>query len=74
VFTFGDAVFFGSLGSLRLNAPIVGVARTPDGSGYWLAGADGGVFTFGDATFLGSVPGSGVLHAPVVGIAATGTS
>ena len=33
-----------------LNAPIVGIAATPDGRGYWLVGADGGVFAFGDAT------------------------
>ena len=34
-----------------LNAPIVGIAATPDGRGYWLVAADGGVFTFGDAAF-----------------------
>jgi hypothetical protein len=30
-----------------LNAPIVGITSTPDGGGYWLVAADGGVFTFG---------------------------
>jgi hypothetical protein len=51
-----QAPFFGSLPSLGItpNAPIVDVAATPDGGGYWLLGADGGVFTFGDATFYGS--------------------
>ena len=34
--------------------PIVGMAATPDGRGYWLVAADGGVFTFGDAQFYGS--------------------
>jgi beta-lactamase class A len=53
-----------------LNAPIVGIAPTPDGGGYWLAAADGGVFTFGDARFTGSL-GAVTLNAPIVGIAPT---
>ena len=52
--------FFGSVpGSLaagqHLVAPIVGIAVTHSGSGYWEVGADGGVFNYGDAPFLGSV-------------------
>jgi len=39
----------------NVNAPIVGMAATPSGHGYWLVAADGGVFAFGDATFLGNV-------------------
>ena len=35
---------------------VVGFAATPDGHGYWLLGADGGVFSFGDAQFYGSLP------------------
>jgi cell wall-associated NlpC family hydrolase len=54
VFTFGDAAFYGSTGAIRLNQPIVGMAPTPDGEGYWLVASDGGVFTFGDAAFYGS--------------------
>ncbi len=48
--------FFGSLPGLGIVpvAPIVGIAATPDGDGYWLVGADGGVFAFGDAHFFGS--------------------
>jgi beta-lactamase class A len=53
-----------------LNAPIVGIAPTPDGGLYWLAAADGGVFTFGDARFTGSL-GAVTLNAPIVGIAPT---
>jgi hypothetical protein len=70
VFTFGDAGYFGSTGSIRLNRPIVGMAATPDGGGYWLVASDGGVFTFGDAGYFGS---TGALHlnAPIVGMAAT---
>jgi hypothetical protein len=56
IFSFGDAAFWGSTGSLRLNRPIVGMAATADGGGYWLVGADGGIFGFGRARFEGSVP------------------
>jgi N-acetylmuramoyl-L-alanine amidase len=52
------------------NAPIVGMAATPDGNGYWLVASDGGVFAYGDARFFGSA-GSVVLNAPIVGMAAT---
>ena len=37
---------------LRLNAPVVGMAATPDGGGYWLVAADGGIFSYGDAGVL----------------------
>ena len=57
VFTFGDAGFYGSLGDVDLNAPIVDMCPTPTGAGYWLLGADGGVFTFGDAAFYGAATG-----------------
>ena len=51
---FGDAGFYGSRGAMPLNQPIVGMAATPDGEGYWLVASDGGVFAFGDAGFFGS--------------------
>jgi hypothetical protein len=35
----------------------VSMAATPDGGGYWLLAADGGVFSYGDATFYGSEVG-----------------
>ena len=53
----------------NLNAPIVGMAPTPDGAGYWMVGSDGGVFTSGDAGFYGST-GNLHLNKPVVGMAA----
>jgi hypothetical protein len=53
-----------------LAKPIVGMAATPDGGGYWLVGADGGVFSFGDAVFHGGTGGTR-LNAPIVGMAAT---
>jgi hypothetical protein len=70
IFTFGNAGFYGSEGGMALNKPVVGMATTPDGKGYWLVGSDGGVFTFGGATFYGSMGGM-ALNAPVVGMAAT---
>jgi hypothetical protein len=70
VFTYGDAAFHGSAGSLRLSAPVVGMAATSDGGGYWLVASDGGVFAYGDAVFHGSA-GSLHLNAPVVDMAAT---
>jgi hypothetical protein len=60
----------GSPGGAGLLAPAVGLAATPDGRGYWLASADGGVFPFGDASFHNSMAGT-PLARPVVGIAAT---
>lgn len=39
----------------KVNAPVIGMAATPTGKGYWLVCADGGVFTFGDAEFFGNV-------------------
>ena len=41
----------------RSNAPIVGIAATADGGGYWEVASDGGIFAFGDATFYGSMGG-----------------
>jgi len=68
IFSF-NAPFYGSMGGKPLDAPIVGMAATPDGGGYWLVAADGGIFSFGDARFYGSMGGK-PLDAPVVGMAA----
>jgi hypothetical protein len=69
IFAFGSASFYGSMGGQPLNAPIVGIAVTPDGKGYWEVGADGGIYAFGSADFLGSL-GSVHLNTSVVGISA----
>ncbi len=60
----------GSAGSIHLNQPIVGMAATPDGGGYWLVASDGGIFSYGDAGFFGSRGGQ-PLNSPIVGMAAT---
>ena len=57
IFSFGDALFRGSAGGLSLVQPIVGMARTADGGGYWLVASDGGIFNYGDAPFYGSAAG-----------------
>jgi hypothetical protein len=76
IFSFGDAGFHGSTGSLRLQRPVVGITPTADDAGYWLVASDGGIFSFGDAQFHGSIPGLGFapagssspkrLNAPIV--------
>ena len=69
VVPFGSA----SLGPNTLpsqKTPLVGMAATPDGKGYWLVASDGGIFTFGDAAFYGST-GALTLNKPIVGMAAT---
>jgi len=55
---------------LTLNRPVVGMAPTADGQGYWLDASDGGIFAFGDAPFHGSMGGT-ALAQPAVGMAAT---
>ena len=72
VFAFGGAPFYGSMGGQHLNQPIVGMASTADGRGYWLVASDGGIFAFGDARFFGST-GSIHLNQPIVGMAPTPT-
>ncbi len=70
VFAFCGAPFYGSMGAHPLNQPVVGIAATPDGMGYWLVASDGGVFAFGHAGFYGSMGGR-PLNQPIAGIAAT---
>jgi L,D-transpeptidase catalytic domain len=52
-----------------LAGPLVGIASTPDGGGYWATTTSGQVVNEGDAANLGSV--TIPLHAPIVGISAT---
>ncbi|MCL5886473.1 MAG: CHAP domain-containing protein, partial [Actinobacteria bacterium] len=80
IYTFGNAVYYGSLGaytigSAQVPAPIVGMAITPDGNGYYLVGANGSIYTFGNAVYYGSLGaytiGSAQVPAPIVGMAIT---
>jgi len=50
--------------------PVVGMAPTPDGGGYWLVASNGAVDSFGNAGSDGSMGGR-PLAAPVVGMAPT---
>jgi hypothetical protein len=76
IFSFGNASFYGSMGGIRLNAPVVGMAVrvlkvdsfTPVAVGYWEVASDGRIFSFG-APFYGSMGGTH-LNAPVVAMAA----
>jgi hypothetical protein len=69
---FGDAADLGSLRGRQLAQPVVGMAGTRSGGGYWLVAGDGGIFSFGDAAFHGST-GNIRLNQPIVGMAATPT-
>ena len=70
VLPFGGAPNYGSLAGRELSKPVVAMAATPDGRGYWLVASDGGIFTFGDAHFYGST-GNIRLNQPIVAMAAT---
>ena len=63
------AKYYGSPAG-HLSAPVVSMAATPSGNGYWLAASDGSVYSYGDAHFYGSMGGH-PLTQPVVGMAAT---
>ncbi len=67
---FGSAKSYGSLAGTTLNKPVVGMASTLNGLGYWLVASDGGIFSYGNAAFLGSRGGQ-PLNKPIVGMAAT---
>jgi hypothetical protein len=78
IFSFGSAQFYGSMGGIPLQRPVVGIVPTSNRGGYWLDASDGGVFSFGDTQFYGSIPGLGLhpagsglpnsLNAPIVGM------
>src|SRR5258707_875915 len=69
VHAFGGAPSLGAPNS-ALNAPIVGIAPTRTGRGYWLVASDGGIFSFGNARFYGST-GATVLYSTIAGMATT---
>jgi hypothetical protein len=50
VFRSSHAGFYGSAAGRHAQTPIVGMASTADGRGYWMVSASGAVYAFGDAT------------------------
>jgi ligand-binding sensor domain-containing protein len=66
IFTFGDAVFHGSMGNKKLNKPVNGLVPTQNGKGYWLVASDGGIFAF-NAPYRGSMGGRH-LNKPIIGM------
>lgn len=69
VYAFGAASYRGSTAGMPLAQPIIAMAQTADGSGYWMLADDGGVFSFG-APFFGSVSGF-PLRLPATAMAAS---
>jgi len=69
VYAFGSASFHGSTATFSLARPIVAMATTANGQGYWLVASDGGIFAF-NAPFYGGLSGW-PLAQPVTGITAT---
>ena len=70
VSAFGGAPDLGPGAGLSPASPLLGMAATPSGEGYWLVAGDGGIFSYGDAGFHGSTGGLSLV-APIVGMAAT---
>lgn len=59
VFNYEGSPFFESLPArgVKPNTPVIAMAWTLSGNGYWLLEEGGGVHAFGDAPFRGSYPG-----------------
>jgi hypothetical protein len=69
VWSYGDAVHYGNTAP-DIPAPIIDIATTPNGEGYWLAGTDGSVYAGGNAAWKGWLRGRG-LNRPIVGMSPT---
>jgi len=65
--------YLGDLSNAALNRPVVSMATSADGGGYWMVAGDGGVFSYGDAPFYGSMGGQ-QLNMPIVGMAPDGST
>jgi uncharacterized protein YkwD len=59
-----------SAGAAQTNAPVVGIASTPSGQGFWRVTAAGEVLTAGDASWYGGTANLALSH-PIAGIAST---
>ncbi|HWD10177.1 MAG TPA: hypothetical protein VHA57_13900, partial [Actinomycetota bacterium] len=69
VYAYGDARAIAGPAAAATGQPVVAIAATQDGGGYWLAGAEGAVYGAGDAANLGSL--SIALNEPVVNLRRT---
>jgi hypothetical protein len=75
VFTLGGARFLGSMGGKPLNKPMVDIAATPSGNGYWLIAADGGNLRLRRCRLTGEQPTAGYQFGrPIVAGARSGTA
>jgi len=70
VFAFGAATFNGSTSGHNLSKPIVAMAATANGAGYWLLAEDGAVFSF-NAPYYGNATNRTFYK--IVGMTATTT-
>jgi len=71
VFAAGNAKAYGSLSVSASANPVVGIASTPDGKGYWEVTRNGSVARYGDATNYNDLPGLHVSVNDIVAIAPT---
>ncbi|HVM10399.1 MAG TPA: N-acetylmuramoyl-L-alanine amidase, partial [Acidimicrobiales bacterium] len=55
LYSFGDAPYLGGAG--QVPTPVMSMATTPTGNGYWLLSANGRVSAYGDAGLHGSTEG-----------------
>jgi hypothetical protein len=69
VYSFGDAIAFGSESGRALPAPVVAITPLPGGGGYWLSTSKGNVYNFGAAAWYGSKASSALPAAIVAGTA-----
>jgi hypothetical protein len=70
VIAFGDAGTFGDPASQVVSSPVVAMAATFTGDGYWVVTASGSVYDYGDAVDYGDAS-KFTLNAPIVAMAAT---
>jgi peptidoglycan hydrolase-like protein with peptidoglycan-binding domain len=70
VFAFGAATFSGSTSGHHLAKPVVAMAATANGAGYWLLAEDGAVFAY-NAPYYGNATNR--TFAKIVGMTATTT-
>jgi hypothetical protein len=70
VLNYGDAVFYGAPTNVSVPSPVVAMAPSAGGLGYWVVTADGRVYQYGNAVNYGGVNFVNI-YAPVVSMAST---